>query len=184
MTMANTKTAIIYARVSSVKQAEEGLPIDSQLDQCESRPNYSAPRCSGCFVTTEFQEERRAGRRFRRDQLAAYHVDYFIVWNTSRFARNKVDAASYKRILQREKQRLSMRQPRLTATPTKVGSQESIFEIVDEHYSRVIARVPSAKHDEKRQGRVFNGGRVPFGYSSVPNGSAANWRSMNLNPCW
>ncbi len=172
MTMGKNKTAIIYARVSTVKQADDGLPIDSQVEQAEVKAVQI-----GATVMRVFKDEGISGRTSRRPAFQeaigyceAYNVDYFIVWNTSRFARNKVDAASYKKLLRAGGTKVVYATGDIDAETDEGWFSESIFEIVDEHYSRVIARDTRRSMMKNARDGFFNGGRLPFGYIAVPDG--------------
>ena len=83
------KAAIIYARVSTLAQAEEELPIESQLEVCRRKAAEL-----DAVVLREFVDAGISGRTDQRrafqDALAfcrMNRVDYFVVWNTARFAR-------------------------------------------------------------------------------------------------
>lgn len=96
-------TAIIYGRVSTVRQADDGLPIESQVQQAKAKAE-----ALGAKVLQIFLDEGISGRSSKRPAFqgavnfcSLTKVDYFICWSTSRFARNKIDAASYKRTLKR-----------------------------------------------------------------------------------
>ena len=165
-------TAIIYARVSTVKQADEGLPIASQVEQGAAKA-----AALGAMVLRTFLDEGISGRSDRRpafqDAIAycsSARVDYFVVWNTSRFARNKIDAASYKALLRQGGTKVVYAAGDIDSDSDEGWFSESIFEIVDEHYSRVIARDTRRSMMKNARDGFFNGGRVPFGYTPVPDG--------------
>ena len=85
------KRAIIYVRVSTTRQADEGISIDAQTDQCKKKAKEL-----GASVLQIFRDEGITGtsavkrQAFQRaiHYCAVNDVDYFIVWSTSRFARN------------------------------------------------------------------------------------------------
>ena len=172
MTMGKKKTAIIYARVSTVKQADDALPIDSQIEQAEAKAAQL-----GATVLRVYKDEGISGRTSRRPAFqdaigfcSAYQVDYFIVWNTSRFARNKVDAASYKKLLRTGGTKVVYATADIDNETDEGWFSESIYEIVDEHYSRVIARDTKRSMMKNARDGFFNGGRIPFGYRTVAEG--------------
>ena len=49
-----TTTAIIYARVSTARQADDGLPVESQIDQCQAE-GPRAVRLVGTAVPEELE---------------------------------------------------------------------------------------------------------------------------------
>ena len=167
------KTAVIYARVSSVRQAEDGLPIESQIEQGKAKA-----AALGARVLSVFKDEGISGRTSKRPafqdaiQLCAdRRVDYFIVWSTSRFARNKLDAASFKKILKSYNTRVVYVSVEIDNRTDEGWFSESIFEIVDEHYSRQIAKDTKRSMMKNARDGFFNGGRVPIGYSAVSSGN-------------
>ena len=89
------KTAVIYGRVSTVKQADDGLPIESQIEG-----GHRKAEALDVDVLKVFRDDGISGRTDERPafrEAIAYcrihQVDYFICWSTSRFARNKPGAA-------------------------------------------------------------------------------------------
>ena len=97
-----TKTAIIYARVSSAQQAEDELPTQSQVDQCRSKA-----QSLGADIIHEFQDEGPSSTTDNRPAfLAAIEFcelnkpTYFIVSSISRFSRDRTDAIQYKKRLE------------------------------------------------------------------------------------
>jgi len=166
------KTAIIYARVSTVRQADDGLPMASQIEQAKMKVE-----AMGARLLQVFMDEGISGRTSKRpafqaavDLCAQQHVDYFIVWSTSRFARNKLDAASYKQQLKRYGTRVVYASCEIDSETDEGWFSESIFEIVDEHYSRVISKDTRRSMMKNASDGYFNGGRVPFGYITVEVG--------------
>ena len=95
------KRAIIYARVSTKRQADDGLPVESQIDHCRGKAE-----ALGCAVAKVFTDGGISGTTDRRpafqdalNYCAVMDVDYFITWSSSRFARNHLDAGHYKGVL-------------------------------------------------------------------------------------
>ena len=89
--------------MSSARQAADGLPVQSQIEQCRAKA-----AAVGAVVVREFRDEGISGRTTKRpafleavDFCEEERIEYFICWSTSRFARNRIDAALYKRTLER-----------------------------------------------------------------------------------
>jgi DNA invertase Pin-like site-specific DNA recombinase len=92
-------------------------------------------------------------------------VDYFIVWSTSRFARNMLEAKLNKRRLLKAGTRVMY----CTAEIAESDSgflHESILELFDEHQSIQIAADTRRSMAKNSRDGFFNGGRLPFGYRS------------------
>lgn len=168
-----TKTAVIYARVSSTRQAEDGLPIASQIEQAELKAEQL-----GVQVLKIFKDEGISGRSAEKrpafqDAIAfcgAFDVEYFICWSTSRFARNKIDAASYKKLLADSNTKLIYVTSDIDEETDEGWFAGSLLEIVDEHYSRVVSRDTRRSMMKNARDGYFNGGRVPFGYQTIAEG--------------
>lgn len=170
--MAHNPTAIIYSRVSTARQADDGLPIESQIEQ-----GYKKAAALGADVVRVFTDAGISGRTDERPSFReavkyckAYSVEYFICWSTSRFARNKLDAALYKRDLEKNGTRVMYVSVDLDNRTDSGWMMESMLEIFDEHYSRQISADTLRSMVKNAQDGFFNGGRVPFGYAAVPDG--------------
>ena len=170
--MDKSKTAIIYARVSTVRQADEGVSIDSQIEQGQRRAQEL-----NATVAKVFRDDGVSGRTANRPAFQdamkyceAFEVDYFIVWNTSRFARNKIDAASYKRLLEEVGTRVVYVSVNIDNETDEGWFSESIFEIMDEHYSRQVSRDTRRSMLKNARDGFWNGGIAPYGYRALADG--------------
>ncbi len=175
------KKAIIYARVSTVKQADEGLPIDGQIEQAQAKAAQL-----GATVARVFRDDGISGRTAKRPAFqealaycAAFDVDYFITWSSSRFARNKVDAGTFKKDLQRYGTRLVYVSGDIDPESDEGWITDSLFEIMDEHYSRTIAKDTRRSMIKNARDGHYNGGRVPFGFVTVADGKR---KRLAVNP--
>ena len=165
-------TAVIYGRVSTARQADDGLPVESQIEQ-----GYTKANSLGARVAKVFRDEGISGRTSRRpafQEAIAYAIDrritYFIVWSSSRFARNRVDAASYKTMLKRAGVKLVYVSCDIDLDSEDNWLADVMFEVMDEHYSRTIAKDTRRSMMKNARDGYFNGGRVPFGYKTVDAG--------------
>lgn len=166
------KTAIIYARVSTSKQANDGLPISSQIDQARAKA------CAmGAEVLRVFKDEGISGRTAQRPAFqealafcAARKVDWFVCWSTSRFARNKIDAAECKIRLKAAGTRVVYVTSDVDTSTIDGWFSDSIMEVVDEVYSRQISRDTLRSLMKNARDGFFNGGRLPVGYTAVSDG--------------
>lgn len=166
------KTAIIYGRVSTIKQADDGLPIESQIEG-----GHRKAEALNSDVLRVFRDDGISGRTDERpafrDAIAycrIHQVDYFICWSTSRFARNKLDAALYKKELKRTGCRVIYVSVDLDNETDSGWMMESMLEIFDEHYSRQVAADTLRSMMKNARDGFWNGGRLPFGYQSIPSG--------------
>lgn len=166
------KTAVIYGRVSTVKQADEGLPIESQIEG-----GHRKAEALDADVLKVFRDDGISGRTDERpafrDAIAycrIHQVEYFICWSTSRFARNKLDAALYKKELKRIGCRVVYVSVDLDNETDSGWMMESMLEIFDEHYSRQVSADTLRSMMKNARDGFWNGGRVPFGYRSSAAG--------------
>lgn len=166
------KRAIIYARVSTVKQADDGLPIDSQVEQCRKKAEQL-----GAEVVRTFKDEGISGRNSDRpafqeavDYCGVFDIDYFIVWNTARFARNKIDAAAYKQVLRKGGTAIVYVASDIDAGSDAGWLAEGIFEMMDELYSRTVSKDTRRSMMKNARDGYYNGGPMPFGYGLINEG--------------
>jgi site-specific DNA recombinase len=169
--MDRKKSAVIYARVSIVKQAEEELPIDSQIEKCKAKAESLGARLDRVFV-----DDGISGTHDRRPafQDAIYHcetigADYLVTWSTSRFARNKIDAGLYKRRLAKANTDIVYASMDIDRSSDGGWVTESVLELFDEYYSRQVSADTSRSMIKNAEDGFFNGGRPPYGYQTVPD---------------
>lgn len=167
-----THKAIIYARVSTTRQADDGLPVESQIEH-----GYRKSESLDADVLRVFTDAGISGRTDERPAFRdavryckAYGVQFFICWSTSRFARNKLDAALYKRELEKSGTRVIYVSVDLDNRTDSGWMLESMLEIFDEHYSRQVSSDTLRSMVKNARDGHFNGGRVPLGFITVPDG--------------
>jgi site-specific DNA recombinase len=166
------KRAIIYARVSSKRQADDGLPMESQIEQCRLKA-----QAMGADVLREFVDGGISGTTDKRPAFqeaisfcSLMDVDYFITWSSSRFARNLVDAQRYKLLLQASRTRLMYVTGDIDVTTDDGWLMDGFNALLDENYSRRVSTDTRRSMLKASRDGFFMGGRVPFGYKAVPDG--------------
>lgn len=170
------KRAVIYARVSSRKQADEGISMDAQIEQCTARA-----AALGAQVVRVFRDDGVSGRSTKgrtafltaMAYCEAAPVDLFITWSTSRFARNAIDLWVH----QDQLKALGTRLECLNADiddDTDAGFVNRVFlGAMDQMVSRQIARDTLRSMKKSAAEGYFTGGRVPFGYRTEADGKRA-----------
>jgi site-specific DNA recombinase len=165
-------TAIIYARVSTVGQAEDELPVESQLDTCRRKA-----KDIGATVLREFVDAGISGRTDDRpaflDALAfckVNKIDHFICWNTSRFSRDHLHAALYKQRLEKLGTKMSYASLSLDSATKEGWMMEGVLELMDEFYSRQVSDDTTRSMMKNARDGFFNGGNTPFGYTPISDG--------------
>jgi site-specific DNA recombinase len=166
------KTAIIYARVSTTGQAEDELPVESQLESSRRKATDIDAHLLREFIDAGISG-RSDDRPAFRDALAfckVNKVDYFICWSTSRFARNRTDAAWHKRALEKCGTKMVYVSLNVDSSTKEGWMMEGMLELIDEFYSRQIADDTARSMMKNARDGYFNGGHVPFGFKAQPDG--------------
>ncbi len=161
---------VLYARVSSERQAEKDLSIPAQLKALRQYADKQGWRVAEQFVD-EAQSARTADRpEFQRMiTLARQKVPPFtviLVWKLSRFARNREDSILYKAMLRKHGvQIVSINEP---IDDSPAGRMlEGMIEVVDEFYSANLASDTIRGMNENASRGFLNGGLAPYGYRRV-----------------
>ena len=165
--MNKQKRAVIYARVSTARQAQEELPIDSQIDRCRQRADEL-----DAIVDQVFIDEGLSGST---DQRPAFQdaieyaelakPDYFITWSTSRFSRSAHDSVLYKRRLDAAGISIVYISQQIDRNQDAGWAMESIFEIFDEMTSRQVSVDTKRSMMRLAEQGYFTGGKPPFGFT-------------------
>lgn len=180
--MKDIKTAYAYARFSSDNQREES--IDAQL-----RAIREYCRQNGIVLLREFRDEAVSGRTDKRPSFQELFAlireepaDFLIVHKLDRFARNRYDAALYRKKLTDAGMKLVSVLERLDDSPESI-ILEGLLESLNEYYSANLSReTKKGLRENVLQGKR-NGGRPPIGYriegkKLVPNEDADRVRSV------
>lgn len=176
------KRAVIYARVSTDAQAEEGLSVDSQIESCRRRAMemdaavLAVYRDDGISGSTDI----RPGFQAAIEHCRAAEPDFLIVWSSSRFARNQRDAIVYKAELAHLGTRLVYASQGIDLATDEGWMLDSVQQIFDEAYSRQVSKDTRRSMIAAAREGYFMGGRVPFGYRAAP--APADPRRTTLLP--
>ncbi|MFA7175456.1 MAG: recombinase family protein, partial [Kiritimatiellia bacterium] len=160
----------LYARVSTVKQADKDLSIPDQLrqmqDWCESQ---------GYLIGETYIEAGASATDDRRPVFQAMIAEAtktpapfeaIIVHSLSRFFRDSLEFALYERKLKRAGVKLISITQQTSDDPSGEMARK-IFSIFDEYQSKENGKhTLRAMKENARQG-FWNGSRPPFGYKTV-----------------
>ncbi len=158
--------AVSYARYSSDNQNPES--IDEQLFD-----NQEWADKNNCEIIKTYIDEAETATtdENRDDFLNMIHessyieYDYVLVHKTNRFARNKWDAAIYKKILHENgKKVIYTTQPMLNEETPEAMMMETFYEGMDQYYSLDLGREVMKGHRKNARQCKHNGGRPPLGY--------------------
>ena len=159
--------AIIYARVSTEKQAERELSLEAQEEICKKKAEELGYEVVKVFKEAESGRSAEKREEFLKaiDFAIQNKIDAFIVYDTSRFARNRQDAIVYKTLLRKNGVKLIYASQSIPEEDDLTSLfVEGILEIVDEYYSRKLSKDVLKSMIENAKRGFWNGGIPPFGY--------------------
>ncbi len=178
------KTAVIYARVSTARQAAEELPIEGQLERCRKKAEEM-----GAVVMHEFVDAGLSGRAENRPEFQAmlsfceaHEPDYLVTWSTSRLARNRLLAVVTKGHLERAGTQVVYVAMSIDSTTDSGWMTESMMEIFDEYFSRQVSKDTMRSMMKNAESGFFNGGTPPLGYRSAPSPKNHARRVLEIHP--
>ena len=161
---------VLYARVSTGKQAERDLSIPSQINEMEA---YC--KAKKWTIVAVYKEEGASGRDETRPvfQEMIYEatkpsrpIDVILTITTSRFFRDATQARVYKHLLEKNGVNVVAIQQEVSDDP--MGKViEGIFELIDQYESEINAlHTKRAMLENARQGN-HNGAPPPYGYTVI-----------------
>jgi site-specific DNA recombinase len=160
----------LYARVSTGRQAEEGVSIDGQVSQLTAwaeREGYSVVEIYRELGASATDDRRPEFQRMVADALSPDHpFDAIVVYSLSRFFREAYGLASYERKLRRAK-------VKLISITQQTGEDEAgqlvrqVLSSFDEYMSKENGKNTRKSMIENATQGYFNGSRPPFGYAAV-----------------
>jgi site-specific DNA recombinase len=171
------RRAVAYVRESTEEQGQ-GFSPDAQREAIRKFAAENDLQLVGEYCDFHSGWKQAEGRaEFQRlmTEAAERRFDCVVVYHTSRFARNQVEARRYKQML---RERLGIRvvsvtQP-LGADPSDPSAflAESIHEMFDEYYSVSLSFwTRTGLREKARQGHLV--GTLPWGYQRDPNSGIA-----------
>lgn len=147
--------AVIYARYSSSSQREES--IEDQLRECQAYADSNKMRVTGQYCDYAISgrtDERPQFQRMISDAEKGL-FDAVILYKTDRFARNRYDAAIYKRQL--KKHGVSLHYAKMSIPDSPEGIiLEALMEGMDEYYSANLAQnIRRGQHGSALKGKAL-----------------------------
>ena len=179
------KTAIIYARVSDRKQSEEAVSVPSQIEAGQAKAQSLGASVLRVFTDdgrSAFTEGNRRSFEAAIDMAIGMGATYFITWSSARFARNKYEAIIYKRRLDQAGVKLIYLSTPIDRSTDEGWMADSFLEIVNELQSRQNAADTRRSMIRNAKLGYYCGGRVPYGYRSIPAPDDAKRRRLEVVP--
>jgi DNA invertase Pin-like site-specific DNA recombinase len=164
-----SKNAIIYCRVSTEEQAREGFSLDAQEKFCR---NYA--KQNDLRVVATFRDEGKSGTSLDRPALKDLlgrcqqdkNIDFVLVQETDRLARNTKDHLTIKAIFKKADVKLiSVAQPMLDESP-EGNMIDTILASVNQFQSEISGR-KIKKGLQQRFDEGWFPGWAPLGYMNV-----------------
>ena len=155
--------AVIYARYSSDGQREES--IEGQLRECKEYTDRH-----NITIVATYIDRAQSARTDDRPQFQKMisdsnrkQFDVVLVWKLDRFARNRLDSASYRAILKRNGVSVISAKENISEGPEGI-ILEAMLEGIAEYYSAELSvKVKRGQKENALKGKA-NGGTIPFGY--------------------
>lgn len=171
---------VIYLRVSSEQQANKELSIPAQRDKLHQ---YASEK--NWVVVREYVDEAKSAKSDNRpefqEMIAAAQKEAkdftgILVHKFDRFSRNRADHVIYKALLKKHGVSVfSAMEPTEPDTPHGM-LLEGILEVISEFYN-VNLKHETLKGMRENATQGFHcGGRVPFGYRRVKQGSKVQYQ--------
>jgi DNA invertase Pin-like site-specific DNA recombinase len=155
--------AVIYARYSSDSQREES--IDGQLRECKEYADRQNLIIVGTYIDRALSAKSDNRPEFQKmvSDSSKRQFEVVLVWKLDRFARNRVDSATYRAILRRNGVKVVSAKENISEGPEGI-ILEAILEGMAEYYSAELAVKIKRGQTENALKCRYNGGFVPFGY--------------------
>lgn len=165
------KSAVIYARVSTTRQAADELPIESQVEACRKKAGEL-----GAVVDRVFVDGGISGGT---DQRMAFQdaityciesgVSYFVTWDYKRFAREYVDAGLYRRKLKKHGVEVIHCTSNVDTTTSSGYTFQAILDVFADAQRRQTSEDTRRSLLKNARDGHWNGGKVPFGFKRAPS---------------
>ena len=168
-----SKRVAIYAKYSSHEQ-DGTSTIESQIRECKE---YALRQGWQVLEDHIYVDEAKSGTTVNgRDafteiiavaQQKPKPFDVILVWHTSRFARDRLDAAKYKALLRGLGIELKSASQELNEDTPEGKLMAALYEGMDEYYSARLGVEVKRGHKENALQGFRSGGSAPYGYKKV-----------------
>ena len=156
--------AVIYARYSSDKQTEAS--IEGQLKECYEFANLNGYNIiDEPYIDKALSATNDNRLHFQRmiDDSYRRHFTAIIVYQFDRFARNRLDSAIYKNVLNKNGVRVVSARENISDDASGI-MMEAVLEGMAEYYSVELKQKVKRGMDLNAEKGLSNGGNIPLGY--------------------
>lgn len=164
-------SAVIYARVSTDEQAEQGVSLDMQVARCMEYVEARGLTLTDTIVDPGFSAKTldRPGMRRILDMVTRREIGHVITWKLDRFSRNTVESLQLVSLMTKRGIELHIVSEQGTVK-TDSADDEFLFTLkmgLAQRERKLIAERTRAALARKRERHEFTGGEPPYGYRNV-----------------
>ncbi len=162
------RAAVLYARVSTQTQADQGTSLDTQLEACRNLADRL-----GYIVIEEIAEDitgttlHRPGLDRVRDLAERGLVQAVICFHPDRFARDLVDMLLVKRELDRANVQLLFVNVPNDTSPFGIAMLQMAGIFAELERKQILERTRRGKERRLREGKPIGTWMVPYGYRYI-----------------
>ncbi len=164
---------VLYARVSTTRQADNDLSIPDQVRQMQEWCKMKGHRVIHVYIepgASATDDKRPVFQQMIQDAMQKpVSFDAIIIHSLSRFFRDGIEFGVYERKLKKNQVKvISITQP--TSDDAGGEMMRRIINLFDEHQSKENSKHTSRAMKENARQGFFNGSRPPYGYQAVSTG--------------
>ncbi len=157
------KRAVIYARFSSHKQQETS--IEGQIKVCEDYAQREGLEIVDTYIDRAISgtTDKRPGFNRMIADSGNGNFEYIIVYKLDRFARNRLDSAVYRNLLNNNGVKLKSAMEPISEAPEGI-LLEGMLESYNEYYSKELSQKTKRGMKINAEKANSNGGTIPYGF--------------------
>lgn len=166
------KLAVIYIRVSTARQADEGVSLEAQLERARSWCKFN-----GYEVNSEYRDSGISGKNMtarpglnQAIEKACQFKAALVVYSLSRLARSTKDALSISERLSKAGADLVSLTENIDTTTAAGKMIFRMLAVLAEFERDVISERTKTALRYKKQNGERTGGHVPYGFTAAPDG--------------
>lgn len=169
-----TAPVVVYARVSTVAQAEEGVSLEAQETKAAGWAAYQGRPVAGVYVDAGISGKRADNRPELAAALDAVTKTKgtLVVYSLSRLARSTRDTLAIVERLERAGASLVSLSEDLSTTGASGRMMLRMMAVLAEFEREQLGERTAAAMATKRAKSEYCGGRVPFGFDLAADGVA------------
>jgi len=163
---------VIYSRVSTSQQAQDGVSLEAQVKRCRSWANGMGYEVIGEHVDAGLSGKRADNRQGLQDALdiACREKAALVVYSLSRLARSTKDALSIAERLRKAGADLVSMSENIDTTSAAGKMVFRMLAVLSEFERDLVSERTKSALSYKRANGYKTGGSIPFGYDVDEDG--------------